>query len=418
MAILTAPTGYDQLTELLGCVARVGEMEVAGLEPDEQARLLRALARAEATLAAVRLRVLAAADRARTAQRSGASSTGHWAASLIQADAAVTHREVGLARSLEELPVTSSALGDGDVSASHVAVIAHALDRLPTGVTPAQRDQVEVSLVARARELSPQSLRRVARRALEAVEPDQAVVDAHEDAQLYDEEARARARTRLTFHDNRDGTLTGHFTVPVLQGHLLRKVIETMTAPRRGRLGASEAQVGPAQGPRTDWDHARGLAFCELLEHLPTDHLHPRTAATLVVTVRDEVLRGSLAAAGLDTGEAISSGQARRLACGAGILPAVLGGRPVPLDLGRLRRLFSEHQRIGVGLAHRTCAATGCERPFAWCELHHRRPWASRGRTDLADAIPLCHFHHQRIHDTGFLHAQLPDGSVRFSRRT
>jgi hypothetical protein len=183
-------------------------------------------------------------------------------------------------------------------------------------------------------------------------------------------------------------------------------------------LGASQAQTGSAHGPRTDWDQARGLAFCELLEHLPTDHLHPRAAATLVVTVRDEVLRGSLAAAGLDTGESISSGEARRLACGAGILPAVLGGGSVPLDLGRLRRLFSDHQRIGVGLTHRTCAADGCERPFAWCELHHRRPWASRGRTDLADAIPLCHFHHQRIHDTGFLHAHLPDGSVRFSRRT
>jgi hypothetical protein len=112
------------------------------------------------------------------------------------------------------------------------------------------------------------------------------------------------------------------------------------------------------------------------------------------------------------------TGEARRIACGAGILPAVPGGGAVPLDLGRLRRLFSGHQRIGVGLSHRSCAATGRERPFAWCELHHRRPWASRGRTDLADAIPLCHFHHQRIHDSGFLHAQLPDGSVRFSRRT
>jgi len=96
----------------------------------------------------------------------------------------------------------------------------------------------------------------------------------------------------------------------------------------------------------------------------------------------------------------------------------VLDGRSVPLDLGRSRRLFSEHQRIAAGLTHSTCAADGCERPFAWCELHHRRPWASLGRTDLADAVPLCHFHHQRIHDPRFLHARLPDGSLRFRRRT
>jgi hypothetical protein len=418
METLALPPTDPSVTELRQCVARLADLDVTALSAERQAELLCALTRAQAALTAVRLRLLAAADRGRTAQRSGASSTAHWAAGLTRDDAGVAHREIGLARSLEELPVTRSALGEGEVSAAHAAVISHALDRLPDRIAPPQREQVEHHLVARAKELSPQSLRRVARRALEVVEPDPGVVDAHEDALLCDVEAAARERTRLTFHDNDDGTLTGHFTVPVLQGHLLRKVIETMTAPRRGRLGSSVGQSGPTQGPRTDWDHARGLAFCELIEHLPTDHLHPRTAATLVVTVRDDVLRGSLAAAGIDTGESISSGEARRLACGAGLLPAVLGGRSVPLDLGRSRRLFSEHQRIGVGLAHTTCAADGCERPFAWCELHHQRPWASLGRSDLAEAVPLCHFHHQRIHDTGFLHARLPDGSVRFRRRT
>jgi hypothetical protein len=169
------------------------------------------------------------------------------------------------------------------------------------------------------------------------------------------------------------------------------------------------------QGP---WDHARGTAFCELLEHLPTDHLHSRTAATVVVTLDERALRGGLSAAGLDTGDMVSSGEARRLACNAGIMPAVLGGRSEVLDLGRLKRLFSGPQRIALGLRFTTCVADGCERPFAWCELHHRRPWSQQGRTDLADALPLCHFHHQRIHDTGFVHATLPDGSVRFSRRT
>jgi hypothetical protein len=277
---------------------------------------------------------------------------------------------------------------------------------------------VEAALLQKARTMSPSALRRAARRAIEAVEPDSPVVDAHEDTLLRDEEAAARAKTRLTLHDNHDGTVTGHFTLPMLQGHLLRKILETITAPRRARFGASRAQGGPPQGPDSDWSHDRGLAFCELLEHLPTDHLHPRTAATIVVTIDEGVLRERLVAAGLDTGDKLSTGEARRLACGAGILPAVLGGRSQVLDLGRRRRLFSDSQRIAIGVRHDTCAADGCERPFAWCELHHRQPWSHRGRTDLAEAIPLCHFHHQRIHDGGFLHRQLPDGSVRFSRRT
>ncbi len=122
-----------------------------------------------------------------------------------------------------------------------------------------------------------------------------------------------------------------------------------------------------------DWRHRRGLAFAELLEHLPTDHLHPRTAATVVVTIDEEQLRDKLKAAGLDTGETISAGEARRLACNAGIVPAVLSGRSRVLDLGWLRRLFDEAQRIALGLIHDTCAADGCERPYAWCELGF--PW-------------------------------------------
>jgi hypothetical protein len=376
------------------------------------------LSRAESPLAGLKLELLAAAERSHTARRAGAASTGQWAAQLVHADGGEAQRQVGLATGLAGHAPTRRALGEGRISPGHAEVILRADRQLPATVSPEQRTTVERSLLTRAETMSPSSLRRVARRAISAIEPDTSAVDAHEDAILRDEEADARARARLTLHDNHDGTVSGHFTVPTLQGHLLRKILETMTAPRRGRLGASQAQSGPADGVHTDWDHARGTAFCELLEHLPTDHLHSRAAATIVVTLDDATLRGALAAAGLDTGETISSGEARRLACTAGITPAVLGGRSEVLDLGRLKRLFSESQRVALGLRFKACAADGCERPFAWCERHHRRPWSQLGRTDLADAVPLCHFHHQRIHDTGFVHATLPDGSIRFSRRT
>ena len=48
--------------------------------------------------------------------------------------------------------------------------------------------------------------------------------------------------------------------------------------------------------------------------------------ATVVVLMPLETLMGGLKAAQLDTGETISPGQARRLACEARIIPAVLGG--------------------------------------------------------------------------------------------
>lgn len=403
--------------ELHACLDRLGSVDPGRLNAEQQERLLLELSRAESRLAGLKLELLAAAEKSHTARRAGAANTGQWAAKLVRADGGEAQRQVGLATGLDAHAHTRQALCEGLISPGHAEVILRADRQLPASVSAEQRSTVERSLLTQAESMSPSSLRRVARRALPAIEADASAVDAHEDSVLRDEEADARARTRLTLHDNHGGTVSGHFTVPTLQGHLLRKILEAMT-PRRGRLGASQAQSGPAQGVHTDWDHARGTAFCELLEHLPTDHLHSRTAATVVVTMHDATLRGALAAAGLDTGDSISSGESRRLACNAGIIPAVLGGRSEVLDLGRLKRLFSAPQRLALGLTSKTWAADGCERPFAWCELRHRQPWSQLGRTDLADAVPLCHFHHQRIHDTGFVHATLPDGSVRFSRRT
>ena len=68
----------------------------------------------------------------------------------------------------------------------------------------------------KAQRFDPDQLRRVARRAIETIEPDQEVVDAHENDLVATEEEAARAKTSLTLHDNGDGTTTGHFTVPTL----------------------------------------------------------------------------------------------------------------------------------------------------------------------------------------------------------
>ena len=373
--------------------------------------------RAIRRMEAIKLRLIAAADRDGVAADSGLASTGAWVARQVNADQAGAARAVRLATALDHpSSVAGPAVADGSISTEHAAVVVRAVESLPSGLSDAQRRTVEHSLVEKARSLSPDALRRAARRAVAAVEPDEEAVDAHEDALVADEEERARQRTKLTLHDNADGTVTGHFTVPSLHGHLLRKVLDTMTAPRRAPLGASAAQVGD-RADRLDWDRARGLAFCELIEHLPTDRLHGKTAATIVITFDEESLRDRSKAGRLDTGESVSAGEVRRMACGAGLVPVVLGGSSLPLDLGRSQRLFTEAQRTALATRHSTCGADGCERPFAWTELHHRQPWSAAGRTDLDNAVPLCHFHHRRVHDPHFTHDFGPDG-VTFHRRT
>ncbi|MCW2784783.1 MAG: endonuclease, partial [Marmoricola sp.] len=69
------------------------------------------------------------------------------------------------------------------------------------------------SLVVKARTMPPGLLRRAARRAPAEIEPDPAVIDAHENTLVANEEAAARSRTRLSLHDNGDGTVASEAQV-------------------------------------------------------------------------------------------------------------------------------------------------------------------------------------------------------------
>ena len=91
------------------------------------------------------------------------------------------------------------------------------------------------------------------------------------------------------------------------------------------------------------------------------------------------------------------------------------GGHGFGLD----SRLFKDRQRLAKMLTQATCAADGCTIPSTWCEAHHcRDPWARGGTTDLDDLQFLCHWHHQRAHDPAYTTERLPNGDVRFARRT
>ncbi len=98
-----------------------------------------------------------------------------------------------------------------------------------------------------------------------------------------------------------------------------------------------------------------GHAFAEWVETYPADRLPTAGGvnATVVVTIPLQTLTGGLAAGQLDTGAHISPGQARRLACGAGIVPAVLGAGSVVLDLGRRTRFHTAAQRTAIALRDR-----------------------------------------------------------------
>lgn len=177
--MLSGTTLSSPVDELHACLDRLGAVEATSLTGVEQAALVRELSRAETRVSGLRLKVLAAAEKARTAHRAGAASTGRWAAKLSRDDGAEAQRQVVLAGRLERRTATERALAVGRISAAHANVIVRADSQLPPTVTAAQRATVEAALLDKARTMSPSTLRRAARRAIEAVEPDPAAADAH-----------------------------------------------------------------------------------------------------------------------------------------------------------------------------------------------------------------------------------------------
>ena len=171
--------------------------------------------------------------------------------------------------------------------------------------------------------------------------------------------------------------------------------------PDEGPPDEDESPEEPDTGRSVPYPVRLGHGLIDLIERLPK-HAIPTTGghtATVVVTLRYDQLLTGLGTATLNTGTTISATQALRLACQAGIIPAVLDGDGAPLHLGHERRLHNKHQRIAIELRDGpTCALHGCDIPAAWCHAHHVVPWSEGGQTTLDDGILICPHHHNLAH--------------------
>ena len=156
-----------------------------------------------------------------------------------------------------------------------------------------------------------------------------------------------------TLHDHGDGTTSGHLTVPTLAG------LDPAQGPRRDdRAPPQPARRHPRPGrrgrrtatPRASSD--RGLAFTDLLEHLPTDRLHGKVAATVVVTLDLDTLRGRLRPPASTPATSSPPPKPAGSPARRDWSPPCSTAVPVLLDLGRSRRLFTEAQRVAGATRH------------------------------------------------------------------
>jgi len=221
-----------------------------------------------------------------------------------------------------------------------------------------------------------------------------------------------RQRRSLTLIPQPDGMVRLVWDMPPETAGLVRAGIDALVGEQlraaRDRVPSSLADTGTADEDDRTMPQRRADAAEELLRHaISCDRPGgDRPVVTMVVRMSlDQLLDGldGLGGAridGIDAG--ISATTARILAAETHIIPAVLGGAGEVLDLGRARRLFSPAQRQTLAEQYGGCAFPGCGHPPSYTEAHHLQWWSRGGPTDLANGIPLCSFHHHRIHDDGW----------------
>jgi len=278
-------------------------------------------------------------------------------------------------------------LGEGRVNLEQAAVIAHAVGQVPVE----HREPGEKLLVEQAAMFGPRELARLGERLLEVVDPEGA--EAAEAQRMAKAEQRAYAGRAFNLTDVGDGRTRVTGWLDREGAAVVRAGLDALCSPRIGAAadGVDGRSVTQRRADALVDVFRLALAGGELPDHGGD---RPQVA----VTIDWEALRGRIGAAGLDDGTMLSPAAARRVACDAAILPAVLGGVGQPLDVGRERRLFTGPLRRAVLLRDGGCAFPRCDRPARWCDIHHIRHWVDGGPTCLGNAVALCGHHHRVIH--------------------
>ncbi|MDT9594104.1 DUF222 domain-containing protein [Nocardioides zeae] len=371
-----------------------------------------------ARLDALTAKLAARADELQVARVDGSPSTAVWFANATGLTRGEAHRVLRVGQSAERYARLAAAAGGGAVSLDQADAIVRALDALPDEVDAMTLDRAEDVLVDNASRFDALALRKLGKRILDVVAPE--VGEAHEARLLAAEERSAMAAASLTLRDLGDGRTSIRGILPTLHAEMLSKVLDAYAAP-----GHKNAADDPAGRFTTGIPSPlrRGEAFVELIEGLDSRDLPEvgGTNATVVVNLDLDTLLRDLGVATLDTGGRISAAEARRLACSAHLVPAVLGGTSEVLDLGRAQRSHSKAQRLAIAIRDKTCVTDGCDRPAHQCQVHHWTLWSAGGSTTVRDAGLLCGHHHRKVHDPRYetrrTRHPLGHTSVRFVRR-
>lgn len=352
--------------------------------------------------AAVRLagRCQALAE-ALAAEASAADSAGHSYGTSITTwlvgAALLTPREAGAlvhsGTDLASFPVLHEATSSGSVLPQQARAITRVLGDLPTELRSSARESAEQQMVAFAASHNSAELGRLSRYVLEVVAPE--IAEESEARRLERDCQTAQRQRHLGF--TRDGqSLLFSGSLPLIEGEAFVRLIDAHAASLKRAIDALDPRL-----ERTTPGQRRAdalMAMIRLHQQQAVAPSHGGDRPRVVVTIDyDRLLARCLEAKLVSSDEQVSAGDLRRLACDADILPMVLSGGSLPLDVGRTQRLVTGPIRAALEIRDGGCVFPGCDKPPQACEAHHVVPWWAGGPTALWNLVLLCPHHHGTV---------------------
>lgn len=297
------------------------------------------------------------------------------------------------------LPATAEGFTDGQLGLGHVDVIAKLLDKPEARrLSPEVWAGAEAELAEKATCYTPGELYAYGLALITALDQDGAEPD----------DATPPPVNELYLRRRRDGggSIVGRFDDAALYD-AIASLIDANAAP----LTADDRRPTPQR-------NAEALAdICGyVLDHGSREVTPERGGRRprLNVLIRLEDLEARARAAMLDYGGGLTPESLRMLACDAAVVPIVMSGAGLPLDVGRSARSAPKGLRRAIIARDRGCAHPGCDRLPSWCEIHHLIPWELGGETTLSNTVMLCRVHHRLLHaESGWI-VRITDGLPEF----
>ena len=361
------------------------------------------------------LALIAEFDRRKGWSDSMTQSCAHWLNWQCGLALGAAREKLRVAHALEQLPLISAAMAQGELSYSKV----RELTRVATPATERYLLMIGLHGTASHVEQLVRQYRRV------------------QEVEALSREERQQSRRSVSYYfDVEDGSLVLKARLPAEAGMLLLKAFEAampelplppedceprLDVPAGTSMqvpaGTSTLQRGhaPAIPPTARRADALALVAESFLKH-GAEALSGGERHQIALHVDVETLRERAAGRSeFEQGPAMAAETARRLACDCSVVTILQDETGRPLDVGRKTRSIPPALRRALHSRDRGCVFPGCTHQ-RYVDGHHVHHWAEGGETKLTNLVSLCRFHHRQVHEGGVTIQRLDDGAWRFCK--